>query len=477
MQHSKQSVRRSSAFLMGGVIALTSGCGGGGGDSSDPNGPGAPATDDVSLVTTEQAQQSATDVVKNDFGVSVSRAVSLVMNSKALEKSIEAVGAGDGPGGADSGGSSPESITAQAEDAVISMFSNPVRDNGTITYTPTVVDVCAQPFLTTLYGSTLAGRQECEDLFSHVTIVQTVVSETEGTITYKFDEFAPLVVGYSATVNYIEMDLAQYAAAVEAAALVVNPNEPLDYPDTFSGVVRVTEVSTGENAATLTVAVRTPIVIAGMLDGQNTSLEIAETDKLIEVAADGDAQTGSIELAVGAISANFPVDNPFTSGIVHAGQFDLAALTGKLDINNATDSLVVTNFGLGGQPLTVRIDGQETTRIALDTFDMSADGATGVASFDSPLNFAFDFNNVEGIIDDTLAVGAQGGLTVNADATTAFTVVDNSVNASGAVFQVTAGQISFNGTGIFAGSLAAVPGSCYTEASTEAFPVVEATCP
>lgn len=476
MQYSKQSVRLSGAFLMGSVFALASGCGGGG--SSEPGGTDAPGTGNANGVTTEQAQQSARDVIKNDFGVSVSRAVSLVEDSKALKKTVDAVGAGDSTGvGADSGEPGPESITVQAEDALISMFSNPVRDNGTITYTPAVVDVCAQPFLTSLFGNTLSGRERCETLISHVTIVQSVVSETEGTITYKFDEFAPLVVGYSETVNYIETDLAQYAAALEAAAFVVNPNEPLDYPDTFSGVVRVTEVSTGENAATLTVAVRTPIAIAGMLDGQNTSLEIAATDKLIEVVADGDAQTGSIELAVGAISANFPVDNPFTPGLVHAGQFDLPALTGKLDINNATDSLVVTNFGLGSQPFTVRIDGQEAARIALDTFDMSADGATRVATFNSPLNYALDFNNVEGFIDDTLAIGAQGGLTVNADAATAFTVVNNSVDAPAAVFQVTAGQISFNGTGIFAGSLTAVSGTCYTEATTGDFPVVAATCP
>jgi len=446
-----------AVFLLISVLLLGA-CGGGGGGSSSSGSTNSPSLS----VTTEEAQQQAIDAVSRGLIGGVERFTDLTAESAAgggsstmmstsplrVLRSMDAQG----------------SLNDQVEQFLTQLISNPSRDAGTITYKPDPVLTCQQSVFDQVFAPDLAEQAQCEALVSRIELVQTITSDTSGTVAYRFDGSEPLVLGYTSISAYIEVDLAQLKSAVESIMMVVNPSAPTELPVTFNGVIRVTETELGANAASITVGVTEGINIDGMFDGQQATFTLAPTDKLLEIIADADAQTGSVELSVGAISALFPVQDD-ASMTVLAGELSLAALTGRFDLDNNTQTLSVTNFGIGDQPFTVKVDGQEAVRLALDTLSMTLNG--NEANFETGLSINLFANNISGILDDFLdmtTMPVMGTLALAAPAGTVFLDVQDPTNPMMDITQVmSGGPLTVMGTDSFEGSLTAMAGTCFTE--------------
>lgn len=538
-QYSKSALARHTRLAL---LAMTLGLAACGGDGDDTNtnapGAGGPATD--ASITTEQAQtsaKSASQPFSNVWDavsgvVADSKAADVALGATGLDDVSVAIGAGGGaeagavvakhageihsdsdttagsdasaagetPTRSDSQSSGEASASADAPansgeesqsqlDAAFSAFlSNPTRDGNTLTYRPDVNLACSDETITEVLAEAGDAQTQadakaiCETLVPNITVVQTLTSETEGTLTYRYRDAAPFVVGYAANSVYFQVEFADTKTALQAMAQDLN--EPLaegDLPSTFDGAIRLTATETGSNAGSIRLSVPEAVAVSGATDLGEASFTLAATDKLIEIGGDEAAGTAFVEMDVGTVSATLPdID---AGGAPHLWELAMAAITGRIDVNNNTQQLTVTNLGFGGEPTTVRIDGQEALRVALQNFGATVEGNTSLITLDTALDFSMSVANVFGMMDDFFLDATDpsdpsltGSLAVSAPAGTKMSVLNP--GATTPVTKVTVGgPIDMQGSGEFEGTLSLPVDSCFVQDGSTVMPVAPMQCP
>lgn len=392
----------------------------------------------------------------------------------------------------DGGAGSPANGSAESDtqlDAAFDAFlSSPTRDGNTLTYRPDVDIACADETIAEVMAevgnaqSQAEVQELCRTLLPNVTVVQTLDSETSGTLTYRYRETAPFLVGYSPNSAYFEVQLEETRAALVAMAQDVDqPLQEGDLPSTFTGALRLTATETGTNAGSIRLSVPESIAITGATDLGEANFSLDATEKLIEIGGDDTAGTAYVEMDVGAISATLPDED--AEGTPHLWELASAALTGRIDVDNNQQRLTITNLGFGDEPTTVRIDGQEALRVALDNFSATVDGNAGVMTFGTAVNFTMSVANAFGLMDDFFPSATDpsdptltGEVSINAPAGTALTVLNP--DDTNPVTKVTAGgPIEMQGTGEYDGSVSLPSDSCFVENNSSVIPLAPVQCP
>jgi len=379
-------------------------------------------------------------------------------------------------------------INALLNASSLSLFSNPSRDGDTVTYHPEVNVVCSDDLIAKSFENFDPVQAQidikvlCETLVPNFTVVQTLNSVTTGTLTYQYRSVALLVVEYAQNIVYFELQLPSTKTALQAMAQDLNkPLAEGDLPSTFDGAIRLAATETGANAGFIRLSVPEAIAVSGAMDLGEASFTLAASDKLLEIGGDETAGTAYVEMDIGAIAATLPDED--ANGTPHLWELAMAAMTGRIDVNNNTQQLTVTNLGLGDAPTTVRIDGQEALRVAMQSFGATVDGNTSIMKLDTVLDFSMNVANVFGMMDvffldaaDPSDPSLTGSLEVSAPAGTELSVLNP--DATTLVTKVTAGgPIEIQGGGAYEGTLSLPVDSCFVQDDSSVMPVAPTPCP
>lgn len=528
-QYSKSALARHTRLALLTMTMGLAACGGGGDDGgTNTNTPGAGGPGTGVSITTEQAQASARSA-SQPFSNAWDAVSGVVADSKAADVALgvsgfDEVGVSLGSGGGSGSSAVPAkhagethtdgdtptsgepqtsgdpSIRADAPangtaendsqlDAAFSAFlSNPTRDGNTLTYRPDVNLVCSDETIARVLAEAGDAQTQadvkaiCEALVPNITVVQTLTSDTEGTLTYRYRDAAPFVAGYAPNTAYFQVQLAETKTALQAMAQDLNkPLAEGDLPSIFDGAIRLAATETGANAGFIRLSVPEAIAVSGAMDAGEASFTLAASDKLLEIGGDETAGTAYVEMDIGAIAATLPDED--ANGTPHLWELAMAAMTGRIDVNNNTQQLTVTNLGLGDAPTTVRIDGQEALRVAMQSFGATVDGNTSIMKLDTVLDFSMNVANVFGMMDvffldaaDPSDPSLTGSLEVSAPAGTELSVLNP--DATTLVTKVTAGgPIEIQGGGAYEGTLSLPVDSCFVQDDSSVMPVAPTPCP
>ncbi|MCG6969184.1 MAG: hypothetical protein LJE85_05370 [Gammaproteobacteria bacterium] len=362
----------------------------------------------------------------------------------------------------------------------------------TITYSPNLNVICAIPD-----GDPNFNADACREFYSHITVEQQIISDTDGTLTFKFDAHAPFVIGYASNSIYFEVVLAELNNAFAAAAiLLVDLGSPalLDTPtsmyDSFEGTIRLTITKLGEQAGSIGLSIPQAISISGTIDGNAQSLTIAATDNVIEVSADAVANTASIAFGLGAVTALSTVENINAPNELLPMSLNLSAFEGVFTFSsaNSVDTLVGSDISLGVSPLSYSIDNMEALNVSMDALSFTVNSADQTVVLDTGLDFSLSVANVNAAFADFFSAdidptdqSLQASLAVTAPMATVFTnrgLPANDPLAVDEIFELTqGGPLDVTGVDYLQGSLSVSTGECFTGAGSGAFPIEAATCP
>ena len=495
------------AIVLASSLTVLAACGGGGGGGDTPAPTGSQNPSTTVNITDEQAKAAAEKGLAKGLSGGIEKMQTVMKatsadNAMAESVAPEAVTAVQLlEGGHTTNNGSRTGVVDQTQTAFTAFLGTATRSGDVITYTPDAQAVCSETgvenILNLLSGSgsatgssSTASRQlitnsttqtdaKCTDLVKHITLVQTLTSETTGTLAYKFDSFSPLLVGYAADSSYFQLNLADLKGALEAGAAITDPQTPPALPN-MSGSLRLAETDNSATKSTLTLSVPDAITINGALDGQAVNLNMAQTAKLVELTGDTATNEASIEFAMNAINLVAPLADP--SHVDHPSEFNMAGLTGLIKIAATTDTVTVTNLGLNGQPLTLKIDGNDALRLTMNTLSMTTLGSTKTTTLNSALDFSLSFDNLIQWWSATLPAATKGTLAITAPVNTEIAVIDNTVIGSLSSKITSGGPLTLTGTGVFAGNLSLNSGACFTDADHTAaggvgLPITAAACP
>jgi hypothetical protein len=181
---------------------------------------------------------------------------------------------------------------------------------------------------------------------------------------------------------------------------------------------------------------------------------------------------------VTAVNAEIPYEDD--AAACHTSVLSMGALTALLQINSASQNLVLSNVGIGGTPLVLNIDSQEALRVELDTFGMTVDGQTGVVTMDTAFDLFVSLTNVAAFFEDffdSTDTTKEGSVTVSMPAGTKIETVDNGLGET--VGHVsTGGPLAVMGTDELVGDVSIAEDGCFTLfPDLMLFPIEETTCP
>jgi hypothetical protein len=421
-----------------------------------------------------QAVQQATAGAASSVGGTSKSAIGAVGraggNSSATNTILKALGL---PENADPDPTSD--LEEQLGDAIAAIFENGVRTGSTITFNPDETELCDDPLLgqiSLLVGVNVTGpgdpQQPCIDFYSHITVVLTPGDTSEeGTLDIKYDNLTLATIAFSPGSFSIQFDLAQLKAISSAA------RPDVDLPETIEGVVKTTFTELGPDHARVTFSIEQEINVVDSED--DFDITIAAAPKVFEFTANGPEGTIVAELGLGALAAMFPVEDA-TGANSFPTNLNLSAAT--LHAELTAESLVITNFGIGGAPFTLDSTGNPGVdfSFAFDTFGVTVD-ETGL-TFDQAYNSTFEIADSSGLFSS----GLTGTVDVAVPQESAWTVVgsvfDNFFNENVPLVQVASapGSATVNGTGAF-GSEDIAAGECFTLRPSFGFPLVSANCP
>lgn len=383
----------------------------------------------------------------------------------------------------------PNSASAGLEQQLADLMDAGTVNGNTIYYHPNLDKICVNQ-----NNDPSFDEQRCRDFFGRISIVQNLISDTAGTLTFKFDDHEPFVIGYSSNSVYLEIVLAELKNAVTAVAdYLASQNLPVtvDIPPAtyavFEGTIRLTITKLGEQAASVGLSIPQPVNISGTIDGHAESLFIDATDNVVEISADAVANEATLSFGLGAVSAVSAVEDMNNANVLLPTSFSLSALEGMFTISNpnGVDTLVANNINLGNTPVTYSIDGMEVFNIDMDNLSFNVNGAEQTVNFDTNLNASVSFENVNtalaGLFVLDSAIDAadptlQGSFAVAAPNNTVMKNLSTDPTATD-IFQLTQGSFSASGTGLFVGDLTVNTGECFTAADSGMFPFQTTICP
>ncbi len=433
--------------------------------------------DDASSVTDVQAKSAATQGIVNNINTTLGAAGGLADNATAVQTIID--GAGNSTQSRRlsirSMGVGANGMDHQLESALDKLLSNGVRSGNTITYTPDANTLCEDELLGNLLELTDAesamAMAECVDMFENVTLVLTIISEDEGTVAIKYNGFSMVVIGYAPNSIYFETDLAQLKSIAETEG----SNDIL--PATFEGVTRLTFTELGVDYGQVTLSIEEAINIMGNTAGEEARIHVAATPKVLELTLNAPDKTASMEVALAAVQALFPIDAADNnSGSVQRAELDLKGLTLKADLEAGGDKLVFTNIGIGSGPFTFNVidpaaleaNDLVDLNLALDTFGFTVDGVSETILFDNAFSMVLDVNDVFAIFGDWISTDSRLSIDV---------AQNTELKPQGDVIKVSKGSVSGEGTGAFTGSATYTTSQCFTVGNDYEFLWVDAICP
>ncbi len=450
-------------------------------------GCGSDDNDDVSSVTDAQAKSAATEGITRSINANLGGAGELANNSTAIQTAINGGRVGTQSRSISFRAMNNDDLLLTNEienkiDSILNeLLSNGVRDGDTITYDPDENALCADEWGSDLSelidGDNMGGTiAECVDMFSHITLMLTIISDNEGTLAIKYDGFSMMVIGYAPNSAYFETDLAQLKLIYEAVADEGNSNDMVS-PATFEGVTRLTFTALGTNYGRVTLSIEDAINVVDQTENKEINVHLGATPKVFEVTINGSNETASIEVGLAAVQALFPLGDNDDGGIIQQAKFDLKGLTLKAELETGGDKMVFTNVGIGRGPFTFNVldpsaltegDDQLDLSLALSTFGFTINGLTETIFFDSPFSMALDVNDVFGVFADLATTNSS----LNVD------IVENTeIKPLDDVMKVNSGSVSVEGTGDFTGSAVYTAAQCFTSGGEGDFALVDAACP
>jgi hypothetical protein len=315
--------------------------------------------------------------------------------------------------------------------------------------------------------------QECIDFYSHVTVVLTILGEDQGTIDLMFDDITVMTVGYDIVggnnTSYIEFDLAELKGLILVLdALETTPGNP-DLPDTMAGVIRLTATELGPDHGRVTLSIEEAIDIAD--DTDETSVNIAAAEKVLEFEADGVNNSASLQVGLNAINAIYPMEDG--SGISHMADLTLSGVTLLAQLTDNGDKLEISNIGIGGDPLSIDVydvgagdTGPIDMTFNLDTFSVTLDGPSETLNFDQAVSMLLDFNDQFDVFSLT-DFSSTLGMEITQD--TQLTAIEDT---DGAPFLQVGnnGRITVTGDGDFAPGFELLQGTCISVNTLEPAP-------
>jgi hypothetical protein len=421
-------------------------------------------------VTTEEAQAQVAGNVGETFGGAVGAVGVVALDAQLLGVLGGILGDESGfPQDPDGLDTLVSGLTQGLADLFDALLRNPVRNGNTITYTPDAAAVCAQVPLGT--------EQNCADILGHVTLLQTLTSDTTGTLQFRFDGVTAATLGYSPTETWFEVDLAGLKAALGIVLGILDPTATLDLPSTFQGAVRIMTSTPAPGTGTVTLAITREIRIAGPVDCGNMSVVLGATNKLLQMTVDEEAGTATFEANLAGVDVQIPFEDDADG--CHTATLNLGGLTALLQINASSQNLVLTDVGIGGMPLVLDVDGDEALRVELDTFGMTVNGDTGAIRMDTGFHLLVNLSNVQAFFETIFGTTdpAEGSVTANMPAGTRIELLENAMGET--LGTVTGGgPIDVTGTGEFSGDESIAMDECFILfPELQLFPIESADCP
>ena len=388
-------------------VATLSSCAGGSGDGN--GGSENNAGVDTRGVTTESLRTSATTGMTQGITANTRALTTVLGDSSALQQLTSQLGSGggassvstsaralgDGPNGLDT-----DSVSTQIDSALDFVGElidqSDISQNGNVyTFDPVEAQICAN-------AEDSQAAADCTTVLSHITFVMTVNSVVDqqvvaATTAFKYDNSTFVVVDFSANSGYYEVQLAGLRTLLAGLNEVAPADEVVELPSTMQGTLRVAFTTTGSDSGTLTVSVPAAIRLTDDTEGEALQIDIAQTNQLFSLAADGTAKTMTVEVNISALDL-------LSSESDVAGSFPvklaLSGITGKAVVTDSGDKLTLT--GIGADSVTVKVENTQAASLSLAAFDavLDASGANAVANFSKALDFNLSLTNLRGIFSD-----------------------------------------------------------------------------
>lgn len=458
---SKRGVVHTCAAALVVALLLGTGCN---------TGTDLPIDNNVNL-TAEQAKALASANVENNVGGAAAVLGAIALDAQLLTALGGVLGEGTTlPEDSDQLDAALDDLNASLRTLFDALLQNPVKNGNVITYTPDADALCAM--------ATLLTEEQCLDVADHLTLVQTLTSETEGTLEFKFDGVTAATLGYSPTETWFEIDLAGFKSALLLILGILDPTSTPELPDTFQGKVRITTGTTPQGNATVKLSITEEIRIAGPVECGQMSIILGTTDKLFAMTADDQAGTATFEVGIAAVDVQVPFEDDVAA--CHTSTLSLGGLTATLGIDSNTQEFKLSNVGIGGTPLVFSVDSMEAIRLELATFGMTMDGTTGAVTTDTDFDMSLTLKNVQAIFEDffeSTDTTKEGSLSVTMPANTTIETADNGLGETVGI--VTAGgPLAATGTDEMEGDISIGQGECFTLfPDLSLFPFAAGTCP
>jgi len=281
-----------------------------------------------------------------------------------------------------------------------------LREGNRITIDPDDATVCAADMFVDDADPSTADQAQCMQLVSHLSVQLDAVTEQRGEISFLFDNAPLLVLGYGPQNAWYEVKLgALHQVMLLAEQLGI---EDGDVPSSMRGSVRVTasiqNSVEGQESGSFSLVIPEALQIE---DNDGSRLSIAPST-VFTVASDAAAGVASIELGLGALDLLSPADNFDESATPTMGRLTMKGLTGRAELSNNGQQLIVSNVSFGRGPLRYSVDSQVTGELSLESLGFQFSEQTGVLQFNSRLAASFKAS---------LSGGSEGNVSISARAT------------------------------------------------------------
>ncbi len=279
--------------------------------------------------------------------------------------------------------------------------------------------------------------QTCKDIIENITIVQTLASDSAGTIVLKYGDFTPLILGYSPDEWYLETNLADLKFAILKLQVDIDvpANEKVEFPEVFEGVVRASISLPAEDQLSLSYGVLTDVTINGLMDERTLDIYVARS-RIIVITAD--FATENLTVETGLAEFRFIADNQNDAYYKNYFEIRLAGFDSKLvfvegkldmdfdigvfsfifdeedvaeeqktkteismdgftaDISITEEQLVAKNFGIKNDDFSILLDDKKLFSLDFPKVDFTVDLTNDNFSSQSDVDISVDVVNVNG---------------------------------------------------------------------------------
>ena len=227
--------------------------------------------------------------------------------------------------------------------------------------------------------SEIAPDPDCVDQVDQAQIRLKVTSPQDGDVDVDVligpQKANPLSIEIHQTMLAAEIDLGGLKGAIRS---LTNDDPSVELPSTMQGRIRGEVEVLGAQKARVAVSVLTDIKVAGA----DYEVGLGKSAPALELVADGVAKTLTSTANLGAMSVKAPystevysdLDGSYTE-VSHVLDVAIAGLSSSLTLSGDTDTLTITNIGLGDATSVIKVDGSQVIGI-----DLNADAGRKLAA-------------------------------------------------------------------------------------------------